>query len=153
MVKLTVVSCRLLFLLSCRMKKCGLITTGIFAFISGVYSVVIGILVLVAGATDLCNEAETNAQQQGFEININEFSSNCYVGVNTYAGLAIGGGSLWILIALFVFVFACGSRYDAFLAERDQADKDVVIMVQQNQGNMAPEQPRTVNGTVTGDNV
>lgn len=135
------------------MGKCGLITTGILALISGAYSVVIGGLVLVEGASGLCTQAESTAVQQGVEINVNNFTNNCNFGVNTYAGLAIGGGSLWILIALFVFVFACGSRYDAFLAERDQADKDVVIMVQQNQATMSPEQPRVVNGTVTGDNV
>jgi hypothetical protein len=70
-----------------------------------------------------------------------------------YAVIAIGGGSLWILIAFFVFVFACGSRYGALSEKRDHADKDVVIMVQHNQAAMRPEQPRAVTGIITGDSV
>lgn len=136
----------------CRMRRCGLITTGILAFISGAYSVVVGILVLVAGSDQLCSTAESSVTQDGYQVSYN-FTENCNMGVNLFAGLAIGGGALWILIALFVFVFTCGSRYEAFLAERDAADKDVVIMVQQNQSAANPEQPRTVNGVVTSNDV
>jgi hypothetical protein len=34
--------------------------------------------------------------------------SDCNMGVSTFAGVAIGGGSLWLLISLFLFMF--GSR-------------------------------------------
>jgi hypothetical protein len=149
------------------MKRCGLITTGILAFISGVCSVVVGIIILVTGTNSLCEEAiyynnndnsspASDGVDGSSEYPYHHFDitqRECNIGVNTFAGVAIGGGSLWLIIALFIFVFACGSRYDAFLMEREQADKDVVMMVQQNQITVPQQQPRDVTGVVTGENV
>jgi hypothetical protein len=142
------------------MGRCGLITTGILAFIAGICSVVVGILVLVTGVDSLCQQTEWSViHEESGSGNYNTetvTAEDCTIGANVFAGVAIGGGSLWLLISLFIFVFTCGSRYDAFLLARDAADKDVVIMVdQQNNTKVEPEeeQPRVVVGVVTGNDV
>jgi hypothetical protein len=134
------------------MRRCGLITTGIFSLISGVCSVVVGILVLVSGADTLCEDAYNDGTQNGYHFNMNSFKNDCNVGVNTFASVAIVGGALWLVISVLIFVFSCGSRYVTYLLEREQKDKDVVIMVQQNQ-TAGRERSRAVNSGVAGDKV
>jgi hypothetical protein len=102
----------------CRMKRCGLITTGILAVLSGAASIAAAILVLVLGADAICTSIEDNqptddtfssqAEQSDFN------SSSCSYGINVYIGLAFTSGALWLITALLIFIFSCGERYDKF---------------------------------------
>ena len=101
----------------CKMRKCGLITTGIMAVCSGTVCVVTAILVLVYGADEVCNYVEDNATDDATITSITsnpDFNTDCTYGVNVYIGLSFASGALWLVTALLIFIFSCGQRYDQF---------------------------------------
>lgn len=96
----------------CRMRRCGLITTGIMAVISGAACITAAILVLVNGTSTICNSVAADSNDD--VTNADDFQDNCTLGLNVYVGLAFGAGALWLITALLLFMFTCGERYDKF---------------------------------------
>ena len=108
------------------MKRCCLITTGMVAQVSGICSVVVGIMVLVAGTKtrrqDVFSKSSNNnnSNVNMTVVDENEYDyhqfdltqSNRNIGVTTFAGVAIGDGSLWLPASLLLLLFACGHRYE-----------------------------------------
>mmetsp|Transcript_22726 Transcript_22726/g.40346 ORF Transcript_22726/g.40346 Transcript_22726/m.40346 type:complete len:218 (+) Transcript_22726:93-746(+) len=152
----------------CRMGKCGLISVGVFAMISGICSVIVGILILSGGVNALCIQVADDIDGQGDDdtltihvdgMNTYDFHRTCSIGLNTFVGLALTGGALWLVISLCIFIFSCGSRYEAYYSwEQENSNEDETIMVKQQQqvsnNKVGPQQQsRTVSGVVTGDKV
>jgi uncharacterized membrane protein len=123
------------------MGKFGLVTIGVFSMISGICSVIVGILILaVPGSTStLCANIEaydTTFNDDHFNPNSPDFLSHCTTGLNLFIAVAFVGGALWLIISSLLLTFACGNRYTSYiLREEECRENDVVIMVQQSSNN------------------
>ena len=89
----------------CKMNRCGLITTGIFAAITGV-------LCIVAGAVLLTLDENFYCDPYYYDYYYGEYydESSCSMTVTGFAIVSFCGAALWIACAVCVFVFACGER-------------------------------------------
>lgn len=119
----------------CKLNKCGLITAGVFCCLSGVISVVTGVLISVTFSNN-CYGSSVN------------FNDDFYVDDETSAGANYGNGDIFctastaisvlvyiaavvmLLAGVLTFVFSCGSRIDRYNRENDigmQKDDDPVV--------------------------
>ena len=122
----------------CRMNRCGLITAGVFAAISGACCTIVGALVMSSGTTRWCTTT-TNAIISSYGYDDDIWSSSvqqanedsCKKAINVVSGIGFGGGIVWIACAVCTFVFVCGPRYAKFQKVTLQRDneEDVVVPV------------------------
>ena len=122
----------------CRMNRCGLVTAGVFAVLSGVCCIVVGALIMSSGTTRWCTTATASTtaivSSYGYDDDIwstvqqtNEDS--CKKAIAVVSGIGFGGGIVWIACAVCTFVFVCGPRYSKFQNEVTlRQDNDEVVV-------------------------
>lgn len=96
----------------CKMNRCGIITAGVFAFIAGAMSIILGFLALWGGLVFYCD----------FLI---AFCLISFPIDETMGGsFAIVGGVSWVTCAVCTFVFGCGHRYHKYYIDDEKENHD-----------------------------
>lgn len=98
----------------CKMNKCGLITAGVFAAITGCVCIGAGAIILASGLTRTCQYTDDYYYD----------SSYCARAVTTASSIVIVGGLIWIACAVCTFVFVCGKRFNRFNPRAAESAKE-----------------------------
>ena len=107
------------------MKKGGFILVGVFASIAFIVNLIVGILILCGVLLeDVCNEAVNEMSEYDPYNNYNSFLALvCWDGANVYGIASIVDSGLWLVVAVLVFVFTCGNRFQQFQQKVQQEDE------------------------------
>ena len=148
------------------MGKCGLITVGILAMLASVADIAIAGMTFYEGSTSICKSSKNSADEaisfpSSFPSSkdLNDWlDQNCGPFVDTWAGVSLAAGILWVIVTFLIFYFSCGSRFSK-LNSNNPGDKvveegiEVAVVMDESERREYLGSSRTITGVVTGDQI
>ena len=155
------------------MGKCGLITVGLLAMLASVVDIAIAGTIFYEGSTSICKSSKNiwketlnNAKDSSDDFislpsskDINNWLDQyCGPAVNTWAGVSLAAGILWLIVTFLIFYFSCGSRFTK-LNSNNPKDKvveegiEVAVVMDESERREYLGSSRTITGVVTGDQI